>query len=122
MAFQIFTSYGAASRSEATLRASGYLFLPRAMMLGIGADSDTTKVVLLYDAAQSLLAIRLPRFDDFENAQRDVSQEKSGTAVNIVPLLKTMKLVRPKKKLSLPVEQQDDMLVVNMTSALEILN
>ena len=121
MGFEIFTSYGAAARSEATLRASGYLFLPRAMTLRIGVVEQQKKLVLLVDAENCLLGIRMPKEDDPEDSLRDVSHEISGIAINIVPVLKTMQLVKPKRKLTLPVEQQHHMLVVNMVSASALL-
>lgn len=121
MAFETFSAYGAGARDTATLRASGYLFVPRAMMQAIGGVA-AKHVVLLFDRENNKLAIRLPDNDDPDYARREVAHEKSGIVVNVIPLLRAYKLERPTKKLKLPatVENDSQMVVVDMSDAKEI--
>jgi hypothetical protein len=122
MPFQVFTSYGAASRIEATLRASGYLFIPQALFDQISDSGDTTKLVLLVDAEHMKLGVRLATDTDPASALRDATKENSGVSVNIVPIMRTMKLVKPKKKLRLDVTVDGNMLVLSMAPASDLLN
>jgi len=121
MAFEVFSAYGAGARDAATLRASGYLFIPRAMMQAIGGVS-TKHVVLMFDKENNQLAIRLPEEQDPEYARREVAHEKSGTVVNVIPLLRTYKLEQPQKKLKLPAKVSDEApwVLVDMNEAKEI--
>lgn len=106
MPFEVFSSYGAGSRDTATLRASGYLFIPRAMMLSLGA-AEAREVVLLYDKDALQIAVQLPGETDPQHVRREVIREKSGTAVNIMPLLRANKLSQPRKKVKLPAHVED---------------
>lgn len=89
MAFKIFDAYGAASRPEATLRASGYLFLSKGILKRAGVE-DATHAQLMFDEDEDRLGIKL--LDSFgaagESALREISSEKSGGSVNIMPLLR----------------------------------
>jgi hypothetical protein len=113
MPLEVFTAYGAAGRLEATLRASGYLFLSSALLRRIHAEAAEA-VVLLFDQEAKLLAVRAPRPDDPPPALRSVSKEPSGVAVNIVPLLASYNFPKPRRKLRLPVQTRGDMLLVEM--------
>ena len=121
MSFEVFSAYGAGARDQATLRASGYLFVPKAMMQAIGADT-TKHVVLLFDKENSQLAIRMPEERDPENTRREVAHAKSGTVVNVVPLIKAYKLEHPQKKVKLPakVSNEEPWVIVDMTEVKEI--
>jgi len=114
MAFEIFTAYGAAARGEATLRASGYLFLSRALMGRIRAE-ESQHVVLLYDPETNRLGIRPANGSDSAEIQRAVSLEPSGTAVNIVPVLRCYDIRQPKKKVRLEAKVEENMLVIDLT-------
>jgi hypothetical protein len=120
MGFEVFSAYGAASRDQATLRASGYLFVPSGMIQAIAAEG-VTHVVLMYDKAATKLAIRAPRDDETPEVWREVVHEKSGIVVNIVPLLKTYKLQQPKKKVKLPaqVDSEQPWVVIDMRAVSE---
>ncbi|MGE0582854.1 MAG: hypothetical protein AB7P31_12080 [Steroidobacteraceae bacterium] len=76
----------------------------------------------MYDKESNLLAVRLPEDQDAENMRREVAHEKSGTVVNIVPLLRTYKLEQPAKKLKLPARVSDDApwVIVDMKEAKEL--
>ena len=115
MSFEVFGSYGAGSRDSATLRASGYLFVPRAMLVEIKA-ADATELVLLYDRKESWLAIRAASKDDPQNVRREVIREKSGSVVNIVPLLRSYRLPQPKRKVRLTtwIDEASPMIVMDM--------
>ncbi len=115
MAFEVFSSYGAAGREEATLRASGYLFVSKALLQQIDAER-VTAVVLLYDKETSRLGVlAAASIEHSEDQIRLVSAENSGIAVNIVPVLRRYKLPHPSKKVKLGVEIEDNkMLVIDM--------
>lgn len=113
MAFELFDSYGAGARNEATLRASGYLFLSKSMIQAIHADKEKF-LVLMYDREENKLGVRVPTPNDPESARREVSIEKSGIAINIVPVLKSYGLEKPKKKARLPVAIAQQMIIVEM--------
>ena len=118
MGFEVFTAYGVAARGEATLRASGYLFLSKALLQRIGVEGADEQLVLLYDKAAAKLGIRRPQEGDPTEALRSLSNEPSGAAVNVVPLLKFYGIARPKQKLRLETTYEGGFLVVDMNPAL----
>lgn len=101
MSYEIFTAYGAGARDSATLRASGYLFVPKRLMQLIEGE-QSQKVVLLFNKEKQEIVVRLPCDQDPPEALREVILEKSGTAINVVPLLKAYKFDLPSKKVKLP--------------------
>lgn len=117
MAFKIFDAYGAASRPEATLRASGYIFLSKGILKRAGAE-DATHAQLMYDEEQDRLGIRLYGMLDAPNDQstREMSVERSGASINILPLIRFYNLPDPKKmgKRILPVQFEDGLVVIEM--------
>lgn len=114
MAFEVFTAYGAAARGEATLRASGYLFLSRALMGRIHAE-ESEHLVLLYDAETNRLGVRPANGSDSAEIQRAASREPSGTAVNIVPVLRCYDMKQPKRKVRLDAKVEKEILVIDLT-------
>ena len=104
MAFQKFTAYGAGSRDRCTLRVSGYLFVPRAIAQLV-APEPPKQVLLYFDPESQLLAL-VPgdSLIDAPEELREVSDEPSGIAVNIVPLLRAHKLAKLEKKLMVDAE------------------
>lgn len=113
MAFEVFTSYGAAAREEATLRASGYLFLSKNLLRRIEAE-HSEHVILLYDAETSRLGVRAALPNDPADQKRAVSAEASGSAVNIAPVLRYYRLSQPPKKVKLDASIENRMLVIDM--------
>lgn len=117
MAFKLFDAYGAANRPEATLRASGYLFLSRGI-LKRGGNEDATHAQLLYDEAEDRLGIKLGGDVDvlLDNGFKDISREKSGASVNLLPLLRYYRFPEPKAmgKRVLPVEFEKEMIVIEL--------
>lgn len=117
VAFKIFDAYGAASRPEATLRASGYIFLSKGILKRAGTE-DATHAQLMYDDDEDRLGIRLYREIDaeFEEAIREMSVEKSGASVNILPIIRYYDLADPKKlgKRILPVQFENSMVVIDL--------
>src|SRR5579863_4478283 len=105
MPFEVFDAYGAASRPEATLRASGHLFISRGIVKRSGRE-DATYYQLQFDEDTDRMAIRMCRNYDkiSEQGVREVIQEKSGIAINIVPLLRYYNFPMPKTKVVLPVD------------------
>lgn len=117
VAFKIFDAYGAASRPEATLRASGYVFLSKGILKRAGTE-DATHAQLMYDDEEDRLGIKLYRKIDaeFEDAVREMSIEKSGASVNILPLIRYYDLADPKKlgKRILPVQFENGLVVIDL--------
>lgn len=101
MSYEKFTAYGAGSRDKCTLRASGYLFVPRGLCTAAG-ESSPTKVLLYFDETEQKLAIVPfePLLEDDRDA-RDTSVEPSGVAIHLVPLLKVYGYAKPSKKILL---------------------
>ena len=98
MAFTVFDAYGAATRPEATLRASGYLFLSRGILKRAGNEA-ATHAQLLFDEDEERLGIKLlDEFNDLsESSVRELSQEKSGVSMNLTPLLRYYNFPDPKE-------------------------
>jgi len=120
MAFEIFKEYGASSRSEATLRTSGYLFLSNAILKRQNIDTSGDEIkegaILLFDEENNKLGIKISGiYDQKANEQRKISKEKSGVAINILPLLRYYGIKKDKKKYTLNVEIQDDMFVIDLS-------
>lgn len=117
MAFEVFDAYGAATRPEATLRASGYLFLSRGITKRAG-NENATHAQLLYDESSDRLGIKLGSEVDalVDGGYREASREKSGIAVNLLPLLRYYRLPIPKYvgKQVLPVEFDGGMIVIEL--------
>ena len=117
MAFRVFTAYGAASRPEATLRSSGYLFLSKGILQRAG-DEKATHCQLRFDEEDGRLGIKLAR-DDFDDGVRAMSIEPSGASVNILPLLRYYGFPALKGKRVLPVKFEDDMIVLDLRDELQ---
>jgi hypothetical protein len=118
MAFKVFTAYGAASRPEATLRASGYLFISKGIMRRAGCE-NAAHAQLMYDEIEFRLGIRL--YEDApvdDGSVRDVISEKSGIAMSLAPLLRYYGFPEPKKlgKRVLQVSLQDKLIVLDLTA------
>lgn len=119
MAFKVFEAYGAASRPEATLRASGYLFLSKGILKRAG-DEQAKAAQLLFDEDEDKLGIRLVDLFTVNESQsqtvREMSHEKSGAAVNITPLMRYYRFPTAKQlgKRILPVDFDRDMIVIDM--------
>lgn len=117
MAFKVFDAYGAASRPEATLRASGYLFLSKGVIKRAGSE-NATHAQLMFDEENDVLGIRLYAASDAPNdgSAREASPEKSGVAVNVTPLLRYYDLPEPKVvgKQVFNVTFQDNVIVIDL--------
>jgi hypothetical protein len=120
VAFKVFTAYGAGSRLEATLRANGYLFLSHGILKRAGYE-DAIAAQLMYDEDSDRLGVKL-----FHNGQpriadptiRDMSKERSGKSVNILPLIRFYNLPDPKKvgRQVFPVTFEDGLVVIDLKS------
>lgn len=119
MSFEVFDAYGAATRPEATLRASGYLFLSRGILKRAGNES-ATHAQLLYDETSDRLGIRLGADVDalVSPGFKEASKEKSGVSVNLLPLLRYYGLPEPRVagKRVLPVGFEGGMIVIELKS------
>lgn len=105
MSWEVFSAYGAASRHEATLRASGYLFISKAILKRAGVE-DATHYEILYDEEHDRLGIRLYNNEvdtETEGSVRELMTEKSGVAISMLPLLRYYGIMKPSKKYGLPV-------------------
>ena len=117
LAFKIFDAYGAASRPETTLRASGYLFISKGIMKRARSE-NATHAQLMFDEVEGKLGIRL--YEEFDNpadgTTREASVEKSGVAVNLLPLLRYYGIPEPKVtgKQVLPVTFDDQVIVIDL--------
>lgn len=119
MAFEVFDAYGAASRPEATLRASGYLFISKGIMRRAG-KADATHCQLQYDADTGRLGVVLTDKDAamFDEGIRPINVEKSGASINLVPLLRYYGLPTSfKGKLILPVTFDNNLIVMELYDA-----
>jgi hypothetical protein len=118
MAFKVFDAYGAASRPEATLRTSGYLFLSRGIMRR-AESAGATHAQLLFDEEDGQLGINLFAAKDapVDGSAREASLEKSGISVNVVPLLRYYGFPEPKAigKRVLPVSFNGRTIVIDLT-------
>lgn len=119
MGFRVFEEYGAASRPEATLRTSSYLFLSKGIMKRAHQDRPS-HAVLLYDETNDRLGIELFSGYDamVQEAAKEVSVEKSGIAVNLAALIRYYDLPDPRivGKHVLPVTFEDGMIVIDMSA------
>jgi hypothetical protein len=115
MTFKVFDAYGAAARPEATLRASGQLFLSRGILKRSGRE-DATFYQLQFDEDTDRLAVKACRkYDESsETGVREALQEKSGIAINVIPLLRYYNFPMPKTKIVLPVTFESGLVVVDL--------
>jgi hypothetical protein len=115
MAFRVFDAYGAASRPEATLRASGYLFLSKGIMKRAGKEG-ATHCQLRYDESDGRLGIWLTEAssESGEGGVRPMLDEKSGASINLLPLLRYYGFPELKEKQVLPVTFEDDLVVIKL--------
>jgi hypothetical protein len=119
MAFKVFDAYGAASRPEATLRASGYLFLSRGIMRR-AQRGKATHFQLQFDEETGRVAIKLLNVDDadFEDGVRPVTEETSGVSLNMLPLLRYYNLPIPSEKRMLPVAFEESLVIIDLMRCL----
>ena len=116
MGFKVFEEYGAAARDEATLRISGYLFLSKGLLKRVNAE-DSNGAVLLFDEDNKRIGIKFcDEYDSSKPEIRNVSKERSGVAVNILPLLKFYGMEKPEKKQTLKVSTDEDMLIIDASN------
>jgi len=119
MAFQIFDAYGAASRPEATLRASGYLFLSKGILKRAG-DEHAKYCQVLFDEENSLLGIKLIDSGTSDLAAaagvKEMMIEKSGASVNLVPLMKFYGIPKRKDKTVLEVKFDEGLIVIPISA------
>lgn len=118
MAFKVFTAFGAGSRLEATLRANSYLFLSHGILKRAGYE-HAISAQLMFDEETDRLGIKLFRNGEAPSGDqtiRDMSKERSGKSVNILPLLRFYGLPDPKKvgRQVLPVTFEDGLVVVDL--------
>ena len=116
MAFQLFEEYGSASREHATLRASGAIFLPNAV-LNQSEVSSPEAARLHFDVEGKKLGIELvAKLVKGDRSARKMSVEGSGRSISVQPVLRFYGLNQPAKKLDLNVAQENGMLVVDLAS------
>jgi hypothetical protein len=118
MAFRVFTAYGAASRPEATLRSSGYLFLSKGILQRAG-DEKATYCQLQFDEEEGRLGIKLARASFDGEGMRQMSIEPSGASVNILPLLRYYGFPALKGKRVLPVRFEDGLIVLDLADEMQ---
>jgi hypothetical protein len=92
------------------------LFISRGILKRSGNESGATHCRLFFDEENDALGIRLLDGPDAFEADsiRDVSVERSGVAINILPLLRYYNFPVPHAKVVLPVTFDNDMVVVNI--------
>lgn len=115
MGFKVFEEYGAAARDGATLRVSGYLFLSKGLLRRVDAE-NAQGARLLYDEEGACLGVEF--YDDYDKNRTEIralSREKSGSAINILPLLRFYGYGKPIEKQTLKVEKQGAMLVMDLS-------
>jgi len=117
MAFKVFTAYGAASRPEATLRTSGYLFLSKGILQRAG-DEGATHCQLQFDEECGRLGLRLASDGKelLEDGFRQLTVEKSGASINILPLLRYYGFPPLKEKRVLPVKFEDGLIAIELAN------
>lgn len=114
MGFQLFKEYGAASREEATIRSRGTIFLSDAILNRISMK-NAEAFQLLFDEERCALAIELLETYERKNrAQRKISQERSGVAINAAPMLRYFNF-RLGKKRSVEVEIDGKLVVLDLS-------
>ena len=120
MPFKVFDAYGAASRPEATLRTSGYLFLSRGIVKRAGKE-NATHAQIMFDEESDQLAIRLHDQLDIEvlvndGTIKEVSSEKSGISVNLAAPIRYYNFPDPKAvgKQVFQVNFIDGLIVIDM--------
>jgi hypothetical protein len=115
MAFRVFDAYGAASRPEATLRASGYLFISKGIMSRAGKES-ATRYQLRFDPDNGRCGIMLldDRDTGFDEGVRRLNVEASGASLTLLPLLRYYGFPAVKEKKVLPVAFEDDLIIINL--------
>lgn len=118
MAFKLFKEYGAASRTTATLRVSGSVFLASGILKRCKI-TEPLAAKLYFDEEHCHLGIELLNaYDKADSTQKEMSVEKSGRSVNILALLRYYGLVSGRKlsaRLSLPAKFDDGMLVLDLS-------
>ena len=117
MAFKVFDKYGAASRQEVTVRASGYAFMSHGILGRMGKE-HATHFRALYDEDTGRVALDFTNSPDNDGTWRELSKEKSGVSANIMPLLRFYNLNLGGKKRVLPVQIENDFLVMDIRTAI----
>jgi hypothetical protein len=115
VAFKLFEAYGAASRPEATLRASGYLFLSRGILKRAG-NEHAKYCQLMFDENNGFLGVKLVTqgVDVKTDSTREMTTERSGAAVNIMPVLRYYGFPKLKGKKVLEVTFEEGLIVISL--------
>ena len=119
MAFEKFTEYGAAVREEATIRVSGYVFLPKAFIKR-SFGQDPQGAALYTDKENGKIAIELlSQYDSSDRSIRKVTEENSGYALNILPLLQYLGIGKLKEKFCAVLAYEEGKIVLNVNDLIK---
>lgn len=114
MALRKFTNFGAAARSEVTLRVNQSIFISNSMLHKCKAIN--VKAVYLYvDDERPIIGIKfIDQVAENDKECRKVSREKSGVSLNIAPILKFYNINKQSKKKTMSSRIEGELLIVDL--------
>lgn len=118
MTFRLFTEYGAASRTQVTIRTNELLFISKTTLKQFDAEESNFAVIYI-DELSLNVGIQFHKNEPNTNF-RKISQEKSGVSINISPILKYLGIGSVRKKFMSDVENREGMLIFSIKCLKEL--
>jgi hypothetical protein len=112
MTFRKFTEYGAASRTQITIRVSNLLFISYVSFKEFNKDSRFAEIYI--DESNYMIGIKFLLKKDSEKTSRKIMFEKAGITININWPLKYFGIKKLKRKYISDYKKQDDMIVFSI--------
>ncbi len=112
MGLRKFTEYGAALRTDITIRTNDLLFISKSIIKQF--DAEQAEYVVLYIDEDSYLA-GIEFFKEKPDTDwRKISKEKAGVTINIAPLLRFFGIKKLDKKFIMNIKQEEKKLVFSL--------
>lgn len=120
MNFKKFTEYGAASRTKVTIRTNDLLFISLSALKQFNENAKFAYIHI--DEPNALIGIEFLSEQPQDQEFRKISEEKSGVAINIAPVLRFFGVKHLSKKYTSKYEKKDNLLVFPIKPLLDIKN
>jgi len=113
MSFRKFTEYGAASRTNVTIRTNDLLFISKNILKQFNSENSEYAVIYI-DDKNCLVGIKFFEDKPPNGDYRKLSKEKSGVSVNIAPVLRYLGIKKLHEKFTTGTQEKEGLLVFSL--------
>lgn len=112
MPFVKFTAYGAASRTDVTIRTNDLLFISKSALRQFNENAKFA--IINIDESNSLIGLEFVEVQPEDSNYRKMTEENAGVSLNIAPVLRFLGIKKLSKKETMPYEKREGMLVFSV--------